>query len=99
MSPSETYEGRRKKNLQQLGWTPASFAIALSEQEGKCAICKKSLTFGKKQASTQACADHEHSDIPKPRGILCTNCNLGIGNLQDDPEIMRAAIAYVEKYK
>lgn len=44
-------------------------------------------------------ADHEHTNPPIPRGILCGNCNLGIGNLQDNPEIMLAAIAYVRKWK
>jgi hypothetical protein len=52
----------------------------------------------KKISGSRACADHEHTKPPKPRGILCTNCNLGIGNLQENVEIMEAAIAYVKKY-
>jgi len=97
--PSETYEGRRKRNLQQIGWTPELFEERVKEQESKCAVCKRALTFEMKISGTRACADHEHSEPPKPRGVLCANCNLGIGNLQDDPEIMRAAIAYMEKHK
>ena len=98
-SPSDTVEGRRKGNLSYIGWTVELFDSRVLEQEGKCAICKKALTFEMRISGSRACADHEHSEPPKPRGVLCANCNLGIGNLQDDPEIMRAAIAYVEKYK
>ena len=46
----------------------------------------------------KAYADHEHIEPPNPRGILCVNCNLGLGNFQDSPELMQAAIAYVKKY-
>ena len=96
---AESSEVKREKNLKQIGWTTEAFNSTLSEQEAKCAICRKALTLEKKISGTRACADHEHCTPPKPRGILCANCNLGIGNLQDNPDIMRAAIAYVEKWR
>ncbi len=94
-----TPERRREVNLKYIGWTPEAFDAAFAEQEGKCEICKKILTLEKKISGSRACADHEHIKPPKRRGILCVNCNLGIGNLKDDPEIMLAAIAYVKKWK
>lgn len=93
-----TKEQRRKENLRQIGWTVEIFNVQLETQEGKCAICKKALTFEDKITGSRACADHLHTKPPKPRGILCTNCNLGIGNLQENYEIMEAAIAYVKKH-
>ncbi|MFC4890207.1 endonuclease domain-containing protein [Streptomyces beijiangensis] len=30
------------------------------------------------------------------RGVLCFNCNSGIGKLGDDPDILGRAIAYLE---
>lgn len=94
-----TKEERRRLNLQQSGWTPELWKNKLQEQEGKCAICKKVLTFEDKITGSRACADHLHIKPPKPRGILCANCNLGIGNLQENYDIMEAAIAYVKKHQ
>lgn len=39
--------------------------------------------------------DHCH-DTGKVRGLLCFNCNVGIGSLQDDIEMLRKAIKYLE---
>ena len=39
--------------------------------------------------------DHNHN-TGEVRGILCTNCNRGIGHLQDSPDLLRKAIAYLE---
>jgi hypothetical protein len=98
LHPDCTPEQRREKNLNYIGWTTKKFDSTMEEQHRLCAICKKSLTMEKKISGSRACADHEHTKPPKPRGILCTNCNLGIGNLQENVEIMEAAIAYVKKY-
>jgi hypothetical protein len=69
------------------------------KQKGKCAICKKELNLDVKHNGSKAHADHAHVEPPKPREILCGNCNLGIGNLQENLDIMMAAVAYVEKWK
>jgi hypothetical protein len=89
----------RKARLKQIGWTPERFESTLVKQEGKCAICGKVLNREKDHNQAVAHADHAHTVPPKPRGILCGNCNLGIGNLQENVDIMKAAIAYVEKWR
>jgi len=98
-TPSNTRKSGNCKECEwnKIGWTSEAFEFAMKEQNGRCSICDRVLTFDGSKST--ACADHEHSVPPKPRGILCGQCNLGIGNLQDNPEVMRAAIAYVEKYK
>ena len=93
-----TKKDRRVVNLKYIGWTWEGWIKVIKAQKGKCAICKKTLTFEDKISGSRACADHEHSKPPKPRGVLCANCNLGIGNLQDSVKVMRSAIAYIEKY-
>ena len=62
----------------------------LEHQGGVCAICKKKPDEGK-----LLCVDHCHV-TGMVRGLLCHKCNnvLAFGN--DDPEIMRAAIAYLQ---
>jgi len=64
----------------------------LAEQAGVCAICKNECVSGKKLA-----VDHNH-DTGEVRGLLCCKCNRGLGNLNDDPDRLRSAVLYLEKY-
>ena len=61
-------------------------------QNGKCAICGKHQTELKKALHI----DHCHS-TGKIRGLLCGNCNRGIGMLNDDIENLKCAILYLNK--
>lgn len=56
---------------------------------GCCEICNKQFAV--------LCVDHKHT-TSELRGLLCTNCNLGIANLKDSKENMMRAIKYIEKY-
>ena len=66
---------------------------------------KAFMVYVKKILNTIICAicgiterlhiDHCHNsgDV---RGLLCSNCNLGIGNLKDNIKILKNAILYLE---
>jgi len=67
--------------------------------DNKCEICGEKPNIddsvtGKKK--NKLCVDHCHV-TGKLRGILCSNCNIGIGNLKDSTELLRKAILYLER--
>lgn len=53
-----------------------------------CAICRA--------ADERLFVDHCHK-TNRFRGLLCHTCNTGIGQLGDDPELLRAAANYLER--
>lgn len=59
-------------------------------QQNKCAICFK------KAGSRRLAIDHDHK-TGKVRGLLCSKCNRALGYLNDDKELLRKAIIYLEK--
>lgn len=94
----------KHKNAEKNGLTRANshlkrrYGITLDDydkmlklQDGKCAICGTSeLAKGKSRFAV----DHCHS-TGKVRGLLCTNCNSGIGKLQDDKDLVMKAYEYL----
>ena len=76
------------------------FEFKYNSQQGRCAICKKSVLFsGTVQNRTSiACVDHDHI-TNKVRGLLCNNCNRALGLFQDSPEILESALSYLKEYK
>lgn len=62
-------------------------------QGGVCAICKEPCQTGRDLS-----VDHHHGN-EKNRGLLCHNCNVGIGLLKESPAIISNAIAYINHWK
>ncbi len=75
-------EGIRRKDVHTVN-------AMLIAQGYKCAICDTDIT-------NKPCIDHKHkSDII--RGLLCSNCNAGLGHLGDNPYVLRKAATYIEE--
>lgn len=66
------------------------FEERLASQNGQCAICSKHIT------GRDIHRDHDHS-TGEWRGLLCNNCNRGLGHFQDDPELLMAAAFYLAR--
>lgn len=80
-----------KRRERQYGITDEQFRDMLDRQGNCCAICARE--FNK---SMPPCVDHNH-ETGQVRALLCHSCNVGIGNLGEDPERIRAAAKYLEE--
>jgi len=87
------YKIKVKRLIKKYGITLLEYTEKLNLQDGCCAICGTKL-YGDKTTHL----DHDHI-TGKLRGILCWNCNGGLGNFMDDTERLKAAIVYLEKWK
>lgn len=79
------------KLIKKYGLTKEQNEALYTKQEGKCDICK---TFFLRK---NLVVDHNHG-TGKTRGLLCNNCNRGIGLLKDNPDILFAAQQYLMKH-
>ena len=61
------------------------------EQGGLCAVCRKPFI-----QRNEPQMDHDHNTM-EIRGLLCFQCNRGIGGLQDNPALCRVAAEYLER--
>ena len=73
---------------QRYGLSAREVEVLKAAQGGVCAVC------GERAAVH---VDHEH-DTRRVRGILCESCNGFLGAFNDDPELLRAAIDYLERH-
>ena len=64
------------------------------QQGGVCAICREKETHKNQYGVMQLSVDHCH-ETGKIRGLLCNNCNRGIGLLGDDPLRLVKAAGYL----
>ena len=81
------------------GLTPEGYQAMLVEQNGLCAICARPETKIDHRLGTlrRLAVDHCHS-TEKVRGLLCSICNMSIGQIGESIVILRAMIAYIEKH-
>jgi hypothetical protein len=73
-----------------------TYYAMLEQQDYKCAICRSESNNSPKR--TKMFIDHCH-DSNEVRGLLCSKCNMALGNFNDDIEILRSAITYLTKFK
>lgn len=85
-------ENVRKAQLKkQYGITPSEYDQMELEQNGLCGICKRQEYAPNKKILS---VDHNHT-TGQVRGLLCHNCNTGLGKFMDDQELLKSAIQYL----
>ena len=72
--------------------TPNIYYELLKAQNYGCAICQ----VHEIKLKHQLAVDHNHL-TDKIRGLLCSNCNTGLGLFEDKAELLQKAIAYLNK--
>ncbi|SRR6266851_3794913 len=68
--------------------TYGQFLTLLYMADFRCEVCGKVLTV------STASLDHDH-ETGRVRGVLCTRCNLGMGNLDDSIVLLQQGIKYL----
>jgi hypothetical protein len=94
--PNNRKARRREKLARRIATVEVTYGLTEDEylslvkaQNNLCAIC------GKKDLNHVLCVDHDH-ETGQVRGLLCKNCNIGLGNFKDDIKIIHSAIAYLQ---
>ncbi len=79
------------------GITIYEYDALLESQNSLCAICSQAETITNKNGKRRALAiDHCHKSR-EIRGLLCTNCNKGLGHFMDSVDLLRLAIRYLNQ--
>ena len=85
----------RKRKVKGVGLIDTSvFVQKYLEQDGKCEICQLDIPM----RGNTTHFDHDH-DTLQLRGVLCTNCNTGLGQFKESETSLLSAIEYLRKYK
>ena len=77
-----------KRLIKLYGITQEEYLRLVYECNGKCEICGKELKV--------PYIDHNHN-TGKVRGLLCPKCNFGIGQFNDNIDLLELAIKYLRK--
>lgn len=84
---------RANRLLAKYGINVDQYDAMYEAQDGTCAICNSNPVTGRRLG-----VDHCHTTLAV-RGLLCDDCNLGLGKLGDTLERLRAAVAYLEAHQ
>ena len=82
----------RKRSQSELPGAAELYARLFAEQGGECAIrgCKR------RPRTRRFHIDHDHR-TGVVRGLLCNNCNRGLGRFKDSVVLLEAALRYLQR--
>lgn len=77
-------------NLSKYGLTIPQYEAMVTEQEGKCKICRRTVD----QLGERLLIDHCHN-TGKVRGLICRDCSTGLARFKDHPTIIRNTQSHI----
>lgn len=96
-NPERARINSRNANRKRHGITKEKYRQLLINQNNECKICKTS--------NERLCIDHDHKCCPSVyscgeciRGLLCRGCNLALGILKEDLDIIENMKKYIQTY-
>jgi hypothetical protein len=89
---------RKKSRLRPYGITPKELDLLFEQSNNKCNICSMTKEEHFLKYRRDLYIDHCHKN-GKVRGILCHGCNLSLGNLKDDVDLLKNAIIYLQRWQ
>ncbi len=99
-APPELTKARGRQQLfKKRGVTAEWYDNTFTEQGGACAICKQPESKLSSGGGLKMLAIDHHHTTGKARGLICQQCNIGIGALRDSPDLLRKAALYLVEKK
>ena len=86
-SDNKKWRCTTSEKASKYGLEPGQYNDLISGQDNRCGICKRKMRSPH--------VDHDHS-TGAVRGLLCSNCNTGIGLLGDSTDRLLSAILYLD---
>lgn len=81
---------KSSKRALRYGISAETYKDMLLNQSNACKICG----YIPEEGGRALAIDHCHN-TNKVRGLLCTTCNIGLGDFKDDPKLLIAAANYI----
>lgn len=91
----------------QYGLTEVEYAAMFARQCGRCAICAEKIvsrldlrrkTYTGRGGPTNEIARVDHCHLTNVvRGLLCSNCNIGLGKFRDSKTFLLSAVRYLDE--
>ena len=89
---------RKAARDRRLGIDPDTYDNLVKAFGAKCMICGIEDPMGTGAVSGTFSIDH-NKDTGMVRGLLCCNCNVGIGMLNHDIKLLEKAITYLKFFE
>lgn len=92
----EKYRNMRLRTL--YGISISTYSTMLMKQNGVCAICSRPEICQNQSGARPLNVDHSHRD-GQVRGLLCNSCNLALGLMRDDIDIVDRMANYLKQWE